>query len=104
MLVSVSLSLSLSLSLFRALSLSLSFARSLSLSLAHSMSLSFSPSSRCESKIFPLFFPSISYPRSLQVRPDIVDVVTGLGKLKAKGLETVGITTNGITLSKQVCE
>ena len=37
-----------------------------------------------------------------QVRRDIVDVVAGLGQLKAKGLETLGLTTNGITLSKQV--
>jgi molybdenum cofactor biosynthesis enzyme MoaA len=36
------------------------------------------------------------------VRPDIVEVVAGLGKLKERGLETLGITTNGITLSKQV--
>jgi len=36
------------------------------------------------------------------VRPDIVDVVAGLGELKAKGLETLGMTTNGITLSKQM--
>ena len=40
--------------------------------------------------------------RAMQVRPDIVDVVAGLGELKAKGLETLGMTTNGITLSKQV--
>jgi len=36
------------------------------------------------------------------VRRDIVDVVAGLGQLKAKGLETLGLTTNGITLSKQM--
>ena len=37
------------------------------------------------------------------VRPDIIDVVGGLGKLKASGgLETIGITTNGITLVKQL--
>ena len=84
--------------------ISLSFSISFSLSSSLSLFLSFSPASNRQSKSFSLFFPFISFPCSLQVRPDIVDVVTGLGKLKAKGLETVGITTNGITLSKQVCE
>ena len=32
-----------------------------------------------------------------------MEVVAGLGKLRAKGLQTLGMTTNGITLSKQVC-
>ena len=36
------------------------------------------------------------------VRPDIVEVVAGLGRLKERGLETLGVTTNGITLAKHL--
>jgi cyclic pyranopterin phosphate synthase len=36
------------------------------------------------------------------VRPDVVDVVRRLNDLKADGLESIAMTTNGITLAKQL--
>ncbi|KAG0181137.1 Molybdenum cofactor synthesis protein 1 [Apophysomyces sp. BC1034] len=36
------------------------------------------------------------------VRPDIIEVVEGLGKLKSRGLQSIGMTTNGIALKRKL--
>ncbi|KAF7723113.1 Molybdenum cofactor synthesis protein 1 [Apophysomyces ossiformis] len=36
------------------------------------------------------------------VRPDIVEIVQGLGRLKSRGLQSIGMTTNGVALKRKL--
>ncbi|KAI9495219.1 hypothetical protein BDB00DRAFT_927661 [Zychaea mexicana] len=36
------------------------------------------------------------------VRPDLIDIISGLNELKAEGLQSIGITTNGIALKRKL--
>ncbi|ORX56942.1 molybdopterin synthase [Hesseltinella vesiculosa] len=36
------------------------------------------------------------------VRPDLLQIVQGMGQLKAKGLQSLGITTNGLVLKRKL--
>jgi len=52
-----------------------------------------------------LYCRHVNRPRGLRLYCDFTDFTDfTAGKLKAKGLETLGMTTNGITLSKQVSQ
>ena len=36
------------------------------------------------------------------VRPDLIDIISGLNELKSNGLQSIGITTNGIALKRKL--